>query len=121
MRKGRPLYAIPPVYGSVEVIEGRAIYTDEKGRRWRLHDFTGDGPTRRSLPPGSPEAKCRVWVREDGKERRRALFQRREDTLTASFNYHAIATATVREGGRWVFAAGAVGADRMTTSKAGNR
>jgi hypothetical protein len=120
MRKGRPLYAIPPVYGSVAVLDdGRAIYTDDKGTRWRLYDFDRDGPARQSLPAGSPLARCRVYVREDGAERRRTLFFHREDTLTAAFNYCARGNAAKRESGRWVhtFDWPAIGHDHMTTAR----
>jgi len=55
-----------------------------------------------------------VYAREEGGERRRALFFRREDTLTAAFNYHAIATAALRQGEQWVLSP--VGVDRMTTA-----
>ncbi|HVT38192.1 MAG TPA: hypothetical protein VHE78_04055 [Gemmatimonadaceae bacterium] len=121
MRKSRPLHAIPAVYGSVEVLDDCAIYTDEKVTRWRLHDFTSDGPARQQLSPGSPEARCRIYVREDGGERRRALFFPRHNTLTPVFNYHAMGNAAIRAGGQWVFTFRwpSIGPDRMTTSYRG--
>ena len=94
----------PPAHGSVEVSpDGRVIYTDDNGIRWRLHDFDSDAETKRSLKTGSEWASCRVFVREDQKERRRALFNpHRHNTLTAEFCYHHIATAAVFREGRWV-------------------
>ena len=97
----RLVNAQPVAYGSVDLLDGRAIYTDKNGTRWRMHDFDTDGSGRRSLTPGSEQARCRIYVREDGRERRRVLFRPRRDTLTASFNYHVLVTAAVRCNKRW--------------------
>jgi hypothetical protein len=90
-------------YGSLEITEARAVYTDASGVRWRLYDFakSNNGAWRKTRV-GSLTVTARVYVRQDGRERRCIAFSPRDDTLTPSFNHDSLAGAMVRERGRWV-------------------
>ncbi len=90
-------------YGSVEITEERAIYTDADGVKWRMYDFAqGKGARKITVRVGSISASVRIYVREDGRHRRCAMFSHRDDTLTPRFNYFSISTAMVQRLGRWV-------------------
>jgi hypothetical protein len=89
-------------HGSIERHGDRVIYRDARGVAWRLHDFI-DGPHPQLVEVGSPAATKRIFVREGGTERRRALFHPREDTLTPTFNYHRLATAAIRSNRQWTY------------------
>lgn len=89
-------------HGSLEITDERAIYTDSGGVRWRLYDFARSGGEPVSVRPGSISASIRIFVREDGRERRRSVFSPRDDTLTPQFNYNSLSTASVRRLGKWV-------------------
>ena len=55
-------------YGSVEVTEERAVYTDEHGVRWRLYDFAQKkGSKRVRVRVGSLSASMRIYVHQDGR------------------------------------------------------
>lgn len=92
----------PIHFGSVVVTHDKAIYTDGAGVRWRLYDYARSGGNPVSVRPGSVSATIRIFVREDGRERRRVLFSPRDDTLTPQFNYDKLAAADVRRNGKWV-------------------
>jgi hypothetical protein len=90
-------------YGSVEITEERAVYADSDGIRWRLYDFTREkGERKIPVRVGSITASVRIYVREDGRHRRCAVFSHRDDTLTPEFNYISLPTAMVLRLGRWV-------------------
>jgi hypothetical protein len=89
-------------YGSVEITTERAIYTDAASVRWRLYDFARSGGEIVSVRPGAISASIRIFVRQDCRERRRALFSPRDDTLTPQFNHNTLATAAMRRQGKWV-------------------
>ena len=89
-------------YGTIERDGDRVIYRDEKNVRWRCYDFIGTGPAKVPVEVGSTAATSRIWVREDGKERRRVTFSDRNDTLEPSVNYHLIATAWILVDKKWV-------------------
>lgn len=88
--------------GSVEITEARAVFTDGAGVKWRLYDYARRGGDRVSVRPGSVSAGIRIFVREDGRERRRIVFSPRDDTLTPRFNDNSLPTAAVRRLGKWV-------------------
>jgi hypothetical protein len=89
-------------FGSVEITEERAIYTDAASVRWRLYDFARSGGKITAARTGSISASIRIFVRQDCQERRRAMFSPRDDTLTPRFNHDALSTAAVRREGKWV-------------------
>lgn len=92
-------------YGSIQITEDRAIYTDARGIRWRLYDFTlmSDGKKQVKVRVGALAARILIFVREDGRERRRIGFTARDDTLTPSFNHWQLQGAFVRRGKGWAF------------------
>jgi hypothetical protein len=104
MGLGRHTRSRPKVnYGSVEITEERAIYTDSKNVRWRLYDFAQSTNGKKSpVRVGSISATMRIFVREDGRERRLITFNPRDDTLLPKFSYHQLPTAKRRRLGRWV-------------------
>ena len=90
-------------YGSVEITEERAVYTDSDGVKWRLYDFAQEkGGRKVPVRVGSISAIVRIFVREDGRHRRCVVFSHRDDTLTPRFNYMSLPTAMVQRLGRWV-------------------
>ena len=90
-------------YGSVEITEERAVYSDATGVRWRMYDFAQEkGGKRVRVRVGSLSASMRIYVHQDGRYRRCALFSSRDDTLTPSFNHHHLTTAMVQRLGKWV-------------------
>ncbi|HEY5086606.1 MAG TPA: hypothetical protein VII66_04520 [Gemmatimonadaceae bacterium] len=92
-------------YGSVEITEERAVYTDSDGVRWRLYDFAQEkGGRKIAVRVGSISASVRIYVRQDGRHRRCVVFSHRDDTLTPEFNYISLPTAMVQRLGRWVHA-----------------
>jgi hypothetical protein len=92
-------------YGSVEITEERAVYTDSDGVKWRLYDFAQEkGGRKIAVRVGSISASVRIFVRQDGRHRRCVVFSHRDDTLTPRFNYISLPTAMVQRLGRWVHA-----------------
>jgi hypothetical protein len=90
-------------YGSVEITDERAVYTASDGVRWRLYDFAqSNGGKKSPVRVGSISATMRIFVREDGRERRLITFSPRDDTLSPKFNYYQLPTAKRRRLGRWV-------------------
>ena len=89
--------------GSVEITDERVIYTDAGSVKWRLYDFARSGGAVVSVRPGSVTASIRIFVRQDCRERRRAEFSPRDDTLTPRFNYNTLSTSAIRRQGKWIY------------------